>query len=196
NLRRPANLAALQQADVQGVRPYRAGDSPRDIHWRTTARRNTLMVREYDSTQPLELILLVEPYLPANPMTRDLEQFEAALSLAATLFWAWCHSDHQPEVTLAVAGADGGAIRAGRANDRFARHALSLLGAASGAAQPTFPLSQLRSSNNRCARVVVSSRRAEPLAQKLRQELGMPFVYADALSQYAWYTPPSGDGPT
>ncbi len=34
--------------EYRGLREYRVGDDPRDIHWRTTAKIGTLVTREYD----------------------------------------------------------------------------------------------------------------------------------------------------
>src|SRR5262249_45358720 len=36
--------------EFHGLRAFRSGDSPRWIHWRTTARRGELMVREFEET--------------------------------------------------------------------------------------------------------------------------------------------------
>lgn len=46
-------------AEVIGVRPYRPGDSPRHIHWRSTARTGQLISKEFsDDSQPgLSLVL-------------------------------------------------------------------------------------------------------------------------------------------
>ena len=48
------------------------------FHWRTTARRGELMVREYDTAPSPELVLVVEPWLPTNPTATDRERLEAA----------------------------------------------------------------------------------------------------------------------
>ncbi len=52
--------------EVMGVRPFRSGDSPRDIHWRSVARTGQLIVKEYaDEAQPgltLALDLFQYPY--------------------------------------------------------------------------------------------------------------------------------------
>lgn len=52
--------------EVMGVRPYRPGDSPRHIHWRSVARTGQLISKEFaDETQPgmtLALDLYQHPY--------------------------------------------------------------------------------------------------------------------------------------
>jgi uncharacterized protein (DUF58 family) len=69
--------------DIHGLRPFRAGDSPRWIHWRTTARVGERMVREFDraSGPRLSVILL--------PTDGKLPAGESALELAATIVWEW-----------------------------------------------------------------------------------------------------------
>src|SRR5262249_40475198 len=53
------------QTEFHGLRAFRSGDSPRWIHWRTTARRGELMVREFEDTPTDNLILVLDPWLPA-----------------------------------------------------------------------------------------------------------------------------------
>ncbi|QEL15014.1 DUF58 domain-containing protein [Limnoglobus roseus] len=190
--RRPVRRHAIQAADVRGVRGYRPGDSPRDIHWRTTARQGELMVREYDSTEPLDLLMVVEPWVPANPTAADQDVVEATFQLAASVFWSWCHGEETPEATLVVAGSSE--CRSGRATEGFGRLALTLL----AEAEPTTDTSQipadgLRRRSNRCARILISSRPNSPLAAELRQQTGVPFVTADPGTPMAWYTPPNLD---
>jgi uncharacterized protein (DUF58 family) len=190
NSRRPVHRQSIHHADVRGVRPYRHGDSRRDIHWRTTARRNTLMVREYDSTEPLDLILIVEPWLPADAGADDRDRLEDALSLAASVFWTWCHGEEAPEVTLVLAGPGGGES-SGRAVGAFARQALMLLAAAEGSPDSrAVPARALRKRSNRCARVLVSSRPGSPFTAELRERTGLPFLTLDPARPIAWYTPP------
>jgi uncharacterized protein (DUF58 family) len=97
--RRPAHPAA--QGEVHGLRPFRTGDSPRTIHWKTSARRGELMVREFEDAPGDSLLLVLDPVLPATP---DAEaRFEDAVSLAATLAREWCRGGAE-RLVLAVAG--------------------------------------------------------------------------------------------
>jgi uncharacterized protein (DUF58 family) len=106
------------QSQFHGLRAFRPGDSPRWIHWRTSARRGELMVREFEDEPTNDFVLAVEPWLPATdanawraqglapddaPPRRSLRNLEEALSLAATICWEWCR--HQGDrFVLAIAG--------------------------------------------------------------------------------------------
>lgn len=190
HLRRPVRRQSNHQADVRGVRAYRPGDSPRDIHWKTTARMNELMVREYDSTEPLDLLLVIDPWLPRLPAAAHPRRLETAVSLAASVLWAWCHGEETPEAVLVVPGRPDG-VRAGRATPGFGRDALSLLADVPGSPDVGgLPAAVLRRRGNRCARILVSSRPASPLSDELRRTAGVPFARVDATRLPAWYTPP------
>lgn len=86
------------QTEFHGLRPFRAGDSPRWIHWRTTARRGELMVREFEDMPNDHLVLLVDPGQSAGPA------LETLLSVAATICWDWCRQKGD-RLALAVADA-------------------------------------------------------------------------------------------
>jgi hypothetical protein len=53
-------------ADFYGIRSYRSGDSPRWIHWRTTARVGYPMVREFEEPPQDHITVLVEAWLPKS----------------------------------------------------------------------------------------------------------------------------------
>ena len=56
--------------DLYGVREYRSGDSLRRIHWKTSARRGELVVREFEPPGLKVLALLLDPG-PAAPAAAD-----------------------------------------------------------------------------------------------------------------------------
>lgn len=55
------------QTEFHGLREFRSGDSPRWIHWRTTARVGELMIREYEEPPASDLVLVLDPWLPDRP---------------------------------------------------------------------------------------------------------------------------------
>ena len=70
------------RGDYRGLRPYRVGDDPKDIHWRSSARLPSPVVREYerDATETLWICL----DLAGEPGTDETEGLvEMAASLAS-----------------------------------------------------------------------------------------------------------------
>ncbi len=77
------NLArAGSGSDLLALRRYAAGDSHRLIHWKASARTGQLLVRQFtaENSEGFSLWVQTDPALWPRP-----EQFELALSLAATL---------------------------------------------------------------------------------------------------------------
>lgn len=176
------------QADVRGVRPYRAGDSMRSVHWRSSARRGELMVREYDTAPSPDLVLVVEPWLPAKPTPADAARLEAALSMATGIALAWSR-DAGIRVTVAVAGED--TARTGPPSEVFLREALVPLAGVTGGPRfdPLGPDAFDRPLAS-AARVLVSSRPDTPYAAALARSTGRPFAVVDPSARPPWYHPP------
>lgn len=68
------------QTEFHGLREFRSGDSPRWIHWRTTARVGELMIREFEEPPASQLVLVVDPWLPerADVLRKNLEAVMAS----------------------------------------------------------------------------------------------------------------------
>jgi uncharacterized protein (DUF58 family) len=80
-----------QQEEYHGLRDYRSGDSPRWIHWRTSARRGELMVKEFEQQNEQDLTLLIDPWLPRTKIAPELrDAMEHAISFAATVCLETC----------------------------------------------------------------------------------------------------------
>jgi uncharacterized protein (DUF58 family) len=77
--RQSATLA--RSGDFHGLRELRPGDDPRDIHWRTTARRGRPFVREFEEEAGRTVVVVLD-----NRVAPEVaEHFEAAVSYAASL---------------------------------------------------------------------------------------------------------------
>jgi hypothetical protein len=151
------------------------------------------MVREYDTAPSLDLVLVVEPWLPANPTPQQREQLEAALSLAASLVRAWSRA-YTTTVVIAVAG-DNAMVRIATPTDASVRAALEPLAAVKGTAQPE-PLAPQAFDRAlaRAVRVLVSSRPASPYAETLAQSTGRSFLAVSPLDGVPWYQHRGGVG--
>ena len=90
--------------DFHGLREYRAGDNPRAIHWRTSARRNELMVAEYHESRDRNFAVLLDLWLPARPIESDRDRVELAVSFAASLCTTQLRQGGDADVSLSVAG--------------------------------------------------------------------------------------------
>src|SRR5690606_29676660 len=88
------------------IREYRPGDEPRSIHWRTTARRNELMVREFRESRDRHLIVLLDAWIPERTGASDLERVEYAISLATTIALTQMLSGRGSDVFFAMSGSE------------------------------------------------------------------------------------------
>jgi uncharacterized protein (DUF58 family) len=190
--RRLARRASPGHGDVRGIRPFRTGDSPRHIHWRSSARRGQILVREYDRTTPLDLLLVIDPWFPAGRRTPESSaRLEWVLSLAATLVETWCEADEPAELTLAVVGPDP-QLRTGRGTPSVVRHLLTPLATVAGyTSNPVVPHELVRGRSNRTARVLLSTRPACPVGSDFHRA-GLPLAVVDPTTPPAWFTPPAG----
>lgn len=74
----------LSSSDVsfRALRDYVPGDDRRSIHWKTSARVDRLMVRQFEETRRAHLLLIVDC---AVESWSDAEEFEQGVSAAASL---------------------------------------------------------------------------------------------------------------
>ena len=80
-----ANRAGRAPGDFFAVRQWQSGDSPRWVHWRSSARQGRLIVRQFEQPAHRHLMLLVDLWQPARPQPQDLEEIEGLISFAATV---------------------------------------------------------------------------------------------------------------
>jgi uncharacterized protein (DUF58 family) len=81
---RTSSRRGLVEGDYYGMREWRAGDSQRWIHWRTSARLNELAVRQFEEQRNGDVAILLDLWLPPNPSDGQLGNAEVVVSLGAT----------------------------------------------------------------------------------------------------------------
>ncbi|BCB26267.1 hypothetical protein SKTS_11530 [Sulfurimicrobium lacus] len=72
-------------AEFSGLREYRRGDNPRHVHWPTTARRNELMVKEFEPLASACLYIALDLALGANLGKGKHATLEYAVRIAASV---------------------------------------------------------------------------------------------------------------
>lgn len=129
--RRRRRQQGPSQGDFYGLRDWRFGDSRRWIHWRTSARRGSLTVRQFERQQNEDLLLLVDLWQPAKPGPLDRDHVELAVSFAATVAADHCRQGGS-QLTLAVTAEDphvvGGVASTALQNEIMERLALARAG--------------------------------------------------------------------
>lgn len=111
------------EQEIYGVRAWREGESLRRVHWKLSARRSRLLVRDFRS-EPLPPVRVVLSTVVGSTSGRAREAFEDAVSLAATLVEHHVRRGHA--VRLVIAGAIPRSIDCRRERGGFLR-ALRLL---------------------------------------------------------------------
>ncbi len=180
--------------EFHGLRSYQSGDSPRLIHWRTSARRGELMVREFEDEPNDNLLLVVDPALPSHSDSCDVplrEQFEEVVGLAATICWEWCRQ-RGDRLMLAVATTEGTIVdgSTGPMQARRTLECLAVLECCPGPAHPAV-LRALREQRLSPSLVVLLALGPSTLADSLRHALGRRIHCLDAtrIDGFDFYKP-------
>ncbi len=125
-----------QQQEYHGLRDYRAGDSPRWIHWRTTARVGVPMVKEFEQQSEQDLALLLDPWLPRTKVTAEQrEALEQAVQFAATVCLETCRRSGR-RLVMGWTGPTPG-LRQGPASVKLLHELLEQLAVVRGSGEGT-----------------------------------------------------------
>jgi uncharacterized protein (DUF58 family) len=132
-LRRPSGF------ELHSVREYEQGESLRKVHWRTTARRGQLMVKDLEDSPRDEVAVVLD----ADPAAVVGESFEVQVRAAGSILRA--HATRGRRAVLLV-NAGRGDLRRVHSGEGDWRAALDLLAAAEPGPGP--PLAALLSDEN------------------------------------------------
>lgn len=185
--RRRVRRVVEREAEVHGLRDYRAGDSPRRVHWKATARRNRLIVREYEDSAPPRLTLVVDPWLPARATDADRDRLEAVVSLAAGICREW-RRGAGARLALVVAGPTPVTLD-GPPGPAWTERQLVALAVTDGgeSADPAGALGGMSRAALAAPVLVVSSRPESPVAAAVGQELGRGVAFAYVGRPAGWF---------
>jgi uncharacterized protein (DUF58 family) len=88
--------------DFYGLRPWQRGDSRRWIHWRTSARRGGIMVRQFEQPHSRDAAIVLDLWQPPTPNVSAAENVELAVSFAATLASELCRKGNSDVFLVAA----------------------------------------------------------------------------------------------
>lgn len=131
--------ALSDEGEFFGLRAYRTGDSPRWIHWRSSARRDELVVRQFQQPESRELIVVLDLLIPSDTSEEARRKYikteDTAVEFVATLVHQMTHGN-VGSITVTI--ADSQPALASRIMARSQGHALlDRLGNARGGAKST-----------------------------------------------------------
>ncbi|MCL6450252.1 MAG: DUF58 domain-containing protein [Acetobacteraceae bacterium] len=110
-------LRAYQDpASLAEVRPFRTGDNSRQVHWRTSARKGRLFVKEYELRASCDLYILLDLEEAAHAAT-DRRTEDAAVEVAAAV--AHCALAYDQSVAFLAYGAHRYDIPLGKGYRKF-----------------------------------------------------------------------------
>jgi uncharacterized protein (DUF58 family) len=186
------------EGEFFGLRSYRPGDSPRWIHWRSSARRDELVVKQFQQPESRELFLLLDMVIPPES---DVEARKAYIKVEDTAVEFVATLVHQMTTSnagaITVAIADSQPTVASRIAARSqAFQLMDRLANARGGKEPQLidALHLLEQEHRHIDHLIVISTRAMPnsLTQDKITEAISPFwrsfqwidVHADESSRY------------
>ncbi len=105
-----ARRSGPSEGDFFGLRDWQTGDSRKWIHWRTTARTDHPIVRQFEQQRRYDTCILVDAFMPSgSALPREVDAVELAISIAATIV-SELVSGPSNRIVLAVAGQNGRAL--------------------------------------------------------------------------------------
>lgn len=173
-LRRPSGF------DLHSVREYEQGESLRKVHWRTTAKRGRLMVKELEDAPRDEIAVLLD----ADATGVSGESFDVQVRAAGSILRA--HAARGRRAVLAVNSASRPSVRVSSLDGAWLAALALLAEAQPDGTRPVVELLARESGPRALETVVVTASLSGALAAKLVQRAlaaqGVSVVWIDAPS--------------
>ena len=164
-----ARRSGAAEGDFFGLREWQAGDHPKWIHWRTSARLGELAVRQFEQQRRLELYILLDGF-----STGDAEgdvHAENAISLAAAMIVQWVGTPSN-QIALAIASHQTSSVTLG-GNDLGKRKMLEDLAAVQTTTAPHL-IEAVKAAHEQTGRtpdLIIISPRSHSLAMLVEPQL-------------------------
>ena len=158
-LRSKRQRLGLSDDEFYAIRPWRSGDARRLIHWRSTAKRGELMVKQYDERTDHDFGVILD--LQADDLTPP-KLVETAVSFLATVV-NQLHQQIKGDAVVGICGEESWHM-----SDRMTRYAQAEILKRLATVQPAQEtgivehLKQILDSSTRDTAMIVISTRAAP----------------------------------
>ena len=180
----PAAAAAPTGFDIHSVRDYERGESLRKVHWKSTARRGKLMVKELEDAPRDETAVLLDASAGNVAGTPPDSSFDMQVRAAGSILAAHARRGRRAVLVVNSAAREHQQVRA---EDADWHRALELLAAAepTGETPASTLLSEETSPASRALEVTVVTAHLTPalvdrLVQRSLNRRGVAVVYVDA----------------
>ncbi len=134
----PSRHRGPHEEEFFAIRKWRSGDNMRKIHWRSTAKYQQPMVRQFDGWNDRDLAIVLDLFADPNSIERSIDAVVAdcewILCCSATLVSRWSEAKIG-NLTLAIAGEDT-SVLSSRDQIDFVTAALQKLAIARTTSQP------------------------------------------------------------
>ncbi|NQV23388.1 MAG: DUF58 domain-containing protein [Rhodopirellula sp.] len=192
-IERQQTRKGMFEDEFHHLRNFRPGDSTRNVHWRTSARMNQLMVQEFHQSRDQGLIVVLDLWQPERPSTEDIERVELAVSFAATICVEHLKQTRGVEQVLSICGRKSIRLRyttIGQAVESLL-DTLALVegGTSNGLADAVADASKSMTALTRC--VLLTTRQDDrALASNLPDEAipNLEIIHADPQQLAQWFT--------
>lgn len=181
----------LATEEFHGLRPFRQGDNPKGIHWRTSARRGELMVRDHEDYPGDDILIAVDPGVGPGD---DLEEL---ISLAATICVDLCKVRGN-RLVFAIAGREP-VVLEDRAEPSFGLVVLRELARCqapvdqAGAARAQSRVIDLLSNTEMPPAALILARRGRFAGLILPRDAPAPVLDAPTARELGLYEPPASE---
>lgn len=102
----------VEEDEFYALRPWRSGDSRRQIHWRSTAKQGQPIIKQFDQKSDRDFAMAIDLFAPSVdpesnqlPKRVEIEKVEKALSFSATVI-SQIKSAIQGRVGVSICGSE------------------------------------------------------------------------------------------
>jgi uncharacterized protein (DUF58 family) len=131
----PLSSSTGDAIEFVGTREFREGDPVKNIHWKSWARRGEPVVKEFEEEYFCRIAIILDTFLPRRPGPVDQANFEAAVSVVASIADYFSRGEYI--VDILAAGPDIYEVSAGRSL-AYLENILDVLSCLDPCSQPPF----------------------------------------------------------